>query len=68
MGSNVSDVQVCLAGKSASHLRAVILEAVRGFVLSGLFIETQITQALIRCAALNHMTQLGMPQSYKVGA
>jgi hypothetical protein len=26
----------------------------------------QTTQALVRCAALNQMTHLGMPQSYKV--
>mgnify|MGYP000977552136 CR=1 FL=1 len=29
-------------------------------------LETQTTQALVRCAALNKMTHLGMPQSYKV--
>ena len=32
----------------------------------GLFTETQTTQALIRCAALNQMTHLGMPQSEPV--
>jgi len=31
--------------------------------LSTRLIETQTTQALIRCAALNQMTHLGMPQS-----
>ena len=35
--------------------------------LSARLLETQSTQALIRCAALNQMTQAGMPQSYKVG-
>lgn len=34
--------------------------------LSARLLETQTTQALVRCAALNKMTQLGMPQSYKV--
>lgn len=34
--------------------------------LSARRLETQTTQALIRCAALNQMTPLGMPQSYKV--
>lgn len=34
--------------------------------LSARLLETQTTQALIRCAALNKMTHLGMPQSYKV--
>jgi hypothetical protein len=33
--------------------------------LSARLLETQTTQALIRCAALNKMTHLGMPQSYK---
>jgi len=32
--------------------------------LSARLLETQTTQALIRCLALNRMTQLGMPQSY----
>jgi len=34
--------------------------------LSARLPETQTTQALIRCAALNKMTHLGMPQSCKV--
>jgi hypothetical protein len=34
--------------------------------LSARLFKTQTTQALVRCAALNKMTQLGMPQSYKV--
>src|SRR6266508_1206667 len=34
--------------------------------LSARLLETQTTQALVRCAALNKMTHLGMPQSYKV--
>ena len=34
--------------------------------LSARLLETQTTQALVRCAALNRMTHLGMPQSYKV--
>lgn len=37
-----------------------------GAGLSARRLETQSTQALIRCAALNQMTQAGMPQSYKV--
>jgi hypothetical protein len=31
-------------------------------------IENQLTEMLIKCAALNRMTHLGMPQSYKVAA
>lgn len=34
--------------------------------LSARLLETQTTQALICCAALNRMTHLGMPDSYKV--
>lgn len=34
--------------------------------LSARLLETQTTQALIRCVALNKMTLLSMPQSYKV--
>jgi len=34
--------------------------------LSARLLETQTTQALVRCAALNKMTHLGMPQSCKV--
>ena len=34
--------------------------------LSARLLETQTTQALVRCVALNKMTHLGMPQSYKV--
>ena len=28
--------------------------------------DTQSTEALIRCTALNRMTQLGMPDSYRI--
>jgi hypothetical protein len=34
--------------------------------LSARLFKTQTTQALVRCAALNKMTHLSMPQSYKV--
>jgi len=34
--------------------------------LSARLLETQATQALICCAALNRMTHLGMPDSYKM--
>lgn len=34
--------------------------------LSARLLETQTTQAIICCAALNRMTHLGMPESYKV--
>jgi len=39
------------------------LKTIFGDQLSTRLIETQTTQALIRCAALNQMTHLGMPQS-----
>ena len=37
-----------------------------GEKLSSRDFENQATEAFIRCAALNRMTQLGMPQSYPV--
>lgn len=42
------------------------LKTIFGDELSTRLIETQTTQALIRCVAINKMTHLGMPQSYKV--
>jgi len=44
------------------------MKTIFGDQLSERLIQTQTTQALIRCAALNKMTHLGMPQSYKVVA
>lgn len=58
--------------KSSYHVRSLAetamfrLKAIFGDDLSARLIETQTTQALIRCAALNKMTQLGMPQAYKI--
>jgi hypothetical protein len=58
--------------KSGYHVRSLSetamfrLKTVFGDKLSARLIETQTTQALIRCAALNRMTHLGMPQAYKV--
>jgi IS5 family transposase len=62
------------AWKAASgyHMRSLAetimfrLKTIFGDKLSARGLETQTTQALIRCAALNKMTQLGMPQSYQV--
>jgi hypothetical protein len=57
---------------SGYHVRSLVettmfrLKTIFGDVLSARLLETQTTQALIRCAALNKMTNLGMPQSYKV--
>ena len=57
---------------SGYHVRSLAETAVFRFKtifgghLSARLIETQRTQALIRCAALNRMTHLGMPESYKV--
>ena len=42
------------------------LKTIFGDTLSARLMETQSTQALVRCAALNKMTHLGMPQAYKV--
>ncbi len=58
--------------QSGYHVRSLAettmfrLKTIFGDGLSACLIETQTTQALVRCAALNSMTHLGMPQSYKV--
>jgi hypothetical protein len=58
--------------QSGYHVRSLAettmfrLKTIFGDGLSARLIETQTTQAVVRCAALNNMTQLGMPQSYKV--
>lgn len=57
---------------SGYHVRSLAettmfrIKTIFGDTLSARLIETQSTQALTRCAALNRMTHLGMPQSYKV--
>jgi IS5 family transposase len=58
--------------QSGYHQRSLVettmyrLKTIFGQHLSTRLFETQNTQTLIRCAALNRMTQLGMPQSYLV--
>jgi hypothetical protein len=58
--------------QSGYHVRSLAettmfrLKTIFGDGLSARLIETQTTQALVRCAALNRITHLGMPQSYKV--
>jgi hypothetical protein len=42
------------------------LKTIFGDKLSARLLETQTSQALIRCLALNRMTHLGMPESYLV--
>jgi len=57
---------------SEYHMRSLVetamfrLKTIFGDELSARQLETQTTQALIRCLALNRMTHLGMPQSYPV--
>jgi hypothetical protein len=57
---------------SGYHIRSLAettmsrMKTIFGDDLSARLMETQTTQALIRCAALNTMTHLGMPRSYKV--
>lgn len=57
--------------QSGYHVRSLAettmfrLKAIFGDGLSARLMETQTTQALVRCAALNRMTHLGMPQSFK---
>ncbi len=58
--------------ESGYHMRSLAettmfrLKTIFGNGLSARRLATQRTQALIRCAALNQMTHLGMPESYKV--
>jgi len=57
---------------SGYHVRSLVettmfrLKTIFGSQLSARLLETQTTQALVRCTALNKMTYLGMPQSYQV--
>lgn len=57
---------------SGYHIRSLAettmfrLKTIFGNEFSTRLLETQTTQAVVRCAALNKMTHLGMPQSYKV--
>lgn len=58
--------------ESGYHVRSLAetimfrLKTIFGDKLSTRLLETQTTQALIRCLALNKMTHLGMPESYPV--
>lgn len=58
--------------ESGYHIRSLAetimfrLKIIFGDKLSARLLETQTTQALIRCLALNKMTHLGMPESYPV--
>jgi hypothetical protein len=58
--------------ESGYHMRSLAettmfrMKTIFGERLSARLLETQKTQALIRCAALNQMTRLDMPQSYRV--
>lgn len=52
--------------RSLSETAMFRLKTIFGDELSARLLETQTTQALVRCAALNRMTHLGMPQSYKI--
>ncbi len=57
---------------SGYHMRSLAettmfrFKTIFGDRLSARLLETQTTQAIICCAALNRMTHLGMPDSYKV--
>jgi hypothetical protein len=57
---------------SGYHMRSFVettmfrLKTIFGDELSARLLETQTTQALIRCLVLNRMTHLGMPESYPV--
>lgn len=57
---------------SGYHIRSLAetlifrLKTIFGDKLSARLLETQTTQALLRCLALNKMTHLGLPESYLV--
>jgi len=57
---------------SGYHMRSLAettmfrLKTIFSNKVSARLLETQSTQALIRCLALNRMTYLGMPQSYRI--
>ena len=57
---------------SGYHMRSLAetimfrLKTIFGDKLSARLLETQTTQVLIRCLALNRMTHLGLPESYLV--
>jgi hypothetical protein len=57
---------------SGYHIRSLAetamfrLKTIFGNGLSTRLLETQTTQTLVRCAALNQMTHLGMPQACRV--
>jgi len=53
-------------GRSLAETAMFRYKTIFGGQLSTRLLETQTTQAFIRCAALNTMTHLGMPQSYKI--
>lgn len=44
------------------------LKTLFGAQLQARSFDTQVAEAYIRCAALNAMTRLGMPDSYRIGA
>jgi hypothetical protein len=52
--------------RSLAETAVFRMKTIFGGALSARLLATQQTQALLRCAALNRMTHLGMPQSYKV--
>jgi len=58
--------------ESGYHVRSLAettmfrMKTMFGDHLSARLLETQTTQALLRCAALNRITHLGMPQSFRV--
>jgi len=52
--------------RSLAEIAIFRLKTIFGDELSARLLETQTTQALIRCIALNKMTHLGMPESYQL--
>ena len=69
---NATDLRAFLADRRGSGLGASSaareLSAVRAFLNYAADQEGQAAQLLVRCATLNRMTHLGMPDSYAVAA
>jgi hypothetical protein len=79
-GDRASDVRECYVGRAARKQKMVItatasllhgnvpIKTIFGDRVRSRCFQAQATDILIRCAALNRMTHLGIPYSYPCGA
>jgi hypothetical protein len=54
--------------RSLAEMAMFRLKTLFGAQLQARSFDAQVAEAYIRCAALNTMTRLGMPDSYRLGA